>query len=310
MVRYALMGILLLLGACDTGLIRHKNKVYLEKVSYSNLPGWDKDDTRHAFKSFLNSCQKIKTTSTCSQDSAIYLDCGAMKDICEKAPQQSLSLSETKGFFEKYFYPYKISDPQTGEIGTFTGYYQPFFKGSRARTSYFSAPIYSHPTDLTNGSTYLTRKQIEDSGLNGRANVLYWTHPVDLFDLQTQGSGVLQLENGQQVQVGYAGNNGHEFQSVTTEIKKRGYSPSFTAQGVLGWLKQQNPQIAREIMQTNPRYIFYQENSEGPFGALGVVLTPQRSLAVDESYIPLGAPIFLSTTAQGHPFQKLMMTQD
>ncbi|MBN2676337.1 MAG: MltA domain-containing protein, partial [Alphaproteobacteria bacterium] len=117
-------------------------------------------------------------------------------------------------------------------------------------------------------------------------------------------------ENGQQVQVGYAGNNGHEFQSVTTEIKKRGYSPSFTAQGVLGWLKQQNPQIAREIMQTNPRYIFYQENSEGPFGALGVVLTPQRSLAVDESYIPLGAPIFLSTTAQGHPFQKLMMTQD
>ena len=34
----------------------------------------------------------------------------------------------------------------------------------------------------------------------------------------------------------------------------------------------------------------------GPPGALGMPLTAERSIAVDPRYIPLGAPVFLSTT--------------
>ena len=314
MLRYALIGVLLLLGACDTGLIRHKQKVRLEKVSYFTLPGWDKDDSRHALLAFSKTCEKFKTSSRCSQDSAIYLDCDALREICFKLPSDIRSLSKqgAKVFFESNFHPYKVSDYSAGEIGMFTGYYQPAFKGSRVKQGLYQTPIYSKPTDLVSGKPYLTRSQIENSGLNGRASVLYWTHPVDLFDLQIQGSGVLELPNGKKIQVGYAGNNGHEFKSVSLEMKRRGIRPSegFTAQGVLKWLKR-NPVQARTIMQTNPRYIFYKENQKGgPIGSLGVVLTAQRSLAVDESYIPLGAPLYLSTTAKGYAFQKLMMAQD
>lgn len=47
-------------------------------------------------------------------------------------------------------------------------------------------------------------------------------------------------------------------------------------------------------------------------GALGVALTPRRSIAVDPRYIPLGAPVFLSTTWPNSdaPLARLMFAQD
>jgi membrane-bound lytic murein transglycosylase A len=50
----------------------------------------------------------------------------------------------------------------------------------------------------------------------------------------------------------------------------------------------------------------------GPKGALGVPLTPTRSVAVDPAFIPLGAPLFLVTTEAGSevPMRRLMMAQD
>ncbi len=52
--------------------------------------------------------------------------------------------------------------------------------------------------------------------------------------------------------------------------------------------------------------------SSGPVGALGVPLTPRRSIAVDPRHIPLGAPVFLSTTWPNSeaPLARLMLAQD
>ena len=77
------------------------------------------------------------------------------------------------------------------------------------------------------------------------------------------------------------------------------------------WLLK-NPEKARELMAENPRYIFFKINeSEGPFGALGVPLTPKRSLAVDTNYIALGVPLWLDTVdADGNKIQQLMTAQD
>ncbi|MEA5097573.1 MAG: 3D domain-containing protein, partial [Burkholderiaceae bacterium] len=51
---------------------------------------------------------------------------------------------------------------------------------------------------------------------------------------------------------------------------------------------------------------------QGPKGALGVPLTPRRSIAVDPEYVPLGAPVFLSTTQPGNvqPLNRLVFAQD
>ncbi len=304
----------LLLTACDWGE-RLGEKVRLNPVSFEELSGWEKDDSRHALVAFSRSCQKLVSYNGCEkQDSAIYLDCDAIKEICLKMPAnvKRISKYKAKEFFEDNFTPYEVSDYSKGKIGMFTGYYQPSFKGSKNRTSQYNTPIYSRPTNLVNGRPYLTRAQIENNGLAGKSKILYWTNPVDLFDLQIQGSGILKLQNGKSIQLGYAGNNGYTFKSVSTEMKRRGMRPKdgFTAQGVLAFLKKQNPTVLKQLLQTNPRYIFYKENGVGPIGSLGVVLTPQRSLAVDPTYVPLGTPIFLNTSAKGYAFKKLMMAQD
>lgn len=69
-------------------------------------------------------------------------------------------------------------------------------------------------------------------------------------------------------------------------------------QGIKAWARA-NPGRVDEMLNINPRYVFFNENpgnSDGPIGKLGVPLTAERSIAVDPGYIPLGAPVFLSTT--------------
>jgi len=47
---------------------------------------------------------------------------------------------------------------------------------------------------------------------------------------------------------------------------------------VRAWMRQ-NPEKAKAIRQQNPAYVFFKEhNGEGPIGAQGAVLTPERSL--------------------------------
>ena len=77
------------------------------------------------------------------------------------------------------------------------------------------------------------------------------------------------------------------------------------------WLKN-NPQIAKINMAENPRYIFHKiSDADGPVGALGVSLTPGRSLAVDNSVIPLGAFLWLETTGpEQEKIEKLVIAQD
>ena len=87
-------------------------------------------------------------------------------------------------------------------------------------------------------------------------------------------------------------------------------------QTIRAWLNA-HPGEAAEVMNQNPSYVFFREiigvrPEDGPPGALGAPLTPGRSIAVDRSFIPLGAPLWLDTTdpVTGSRLQRLMMAQD
>jgi len=88
-------------------------------------------------------------------------------------------------------------------------------------------------------------------------------------------------------------------------------------QGIKQWARA-NPTRLSELLNANPRYVFFSEqaikggDSEGPNGALAVPLTAERSIAVDPRHVPLGAPVFLSTTRPltNTPLQRLMLAQD
>jgi membrane-bound lytic murein transglycosylase A len=83
-------------------------------------------------------------------------------------------------------------------------------------------------------------------------------------------------------------------------------------QGIQAWLRA-HPKRAREIMNRNPRYIFFRQvRANGPIGSQGVALTSRRSLAIDVRYIPFGAPVWLYGTWPGgkRPLRRLVIAQD
>ncbi|MDH3658972.1 MAG: MltA domain-containing protein, partial [Alphaproteobacteria bacterium] len=143
---------------------------------------------------------------------------------------------------------------------------------------------------------------------------------IDKFFLQIQGSGQVRLDDGTLLRVGYADQNGLPYRAIGRDLIEIGaLTPeNVSLQSIRKWL-QDNPRRARKIMARNKSYIFFQENTEldpsdGPLGAQNVPLTAGRSLAVDPRHIPLGAPIWLDTTAPWpdgeQPLRRLMIAQD
>jgi membrane-bound lytic murein transglycosylase A len=73
----------------------------------------------------------------------------------------------------------------------------------------------------------------------------------------------------------------------------------------------------QQLLWSNPRYTFFQEQplsdfdaAAGPKGAQGVALTAGRSIAVDPSSIPYGTPVWLASRGGAATLQKLVLAQD
>ena len=147
--------------------------------------------------------------------------------------------------------------------------------------------------------------------------------PVDLFFLQIQGSGRVQLPSGEVVRVGYADQNGQPYKSIGRYLVEQGELKLEDAsmQGIKAW-GAAHPSKLGALLDQNPSYVFFRElpstatgngsDADGPVGALGVALTPERSIAVDPRFIPLGAPVFLATTWPGsaRALARLVLAQD
>jgi membrane-bound lytic murein transglycosylase A len=162
---------------------------------------------------------------------------------------------------------------------------------------------------------YYTRAEIE-AGKGDAPILAYAEDATDLFFMHIQGSGRVLLPDGRRLPFGFADKNGYPYQSIGTWLIKNGELKSHQAskQGIQNWIKQ-NPSRAQSTFNVNPSYIFFAQKPDenaGPFGALGVALTPEYSIAVDRHYVTLGAPVLLSTTmpSSTEPLNRLMVAQD
>ena len=128
------------------------------------------------------------------------------------------------------------------------------------------------------------------------------------------------MPSGETVRVGYADQNGRPYRAIGKDLIENGAIPreQMSMQAIRAWLDA-NPGQAPGMMARNPSYVFFTELKDlaaasGPLGAQGVPLTPGRSLAVDRKFLPLGAPLWVDTTApepQGErPLRRLMVAQD
>jgi membrane-bound lytic murein transglycosylase A len=298
-------------------------------VSFDALPGWQQDDLREAWPAFMNSCttlvRKPEWTNACTAARGVNPTDG----------------SAIRQFFEQMFVPNQVRAADGADTGLITGYYEAMLHGARKRGGAFQTPLYRVPDDLITvdlGSVYpelknmrlrgrlvgkkvvpySTRAEIESAQLPGK-ELLWVDDPVEAFFLEVQGSGRVQLaDTGDTVRVAYADQNGHPYKAIGRWLVEHGEmtAAQASAQSIKAWIIA-NPTRRQELFNANPSFIFFREERladprVGPKGALGVPLTPSRSVAVDPAFLPLGAPVYLSTTRPGGevPLQRLMMGQD
>lgn len=292
------------------------------------LPDWQATDLQAAWGAFLQSCRTLKNKQN-------------WQSVCVRANELTQPDSATiRAFFEQSFTPYQVFNPDGTSQGLITGYYEPKLFGSRVRTDRFRYPLYAVPDDLLTIDLNELYPQLKDLRLRGRVQgkrvvpyynraeidngkavlqgrELFWVdNAVELFFLQIQGSGRIELPDGSLVKVGYAEQNGHPYISIGKKLIEMGELKAEEAsmQSIKLWAER-HPDKLDALLAQNPSYVFFRELPSGlsaPLGALGVPLTAAYSIAVDARTIPLGAPVFLSTTYPNtaEPLNRLMLAQD
>jgi membrane-bound lytic murein transglycosylase A len=145
---------------------------------------------------------------------------------------------------------------------------------------------------------YPTRGQIRRiDDFNTLAPPVAWLKDeVDLLVLQIQGSGKVQVDDGDVLHIQFETSNGQPYRSIGRRLIDQGRIAvqDMSMQAIRSYLQQHPDQLA-EILDHNPRYIFFRKADGGPRGSLGVPLTPMRSLAVDHGLFPSAALAFFST---------------
>jgi membrane-bound lytic murein transglycosylase A len=297
-------------------------------ASFADLPGWAEDDQREAWSAFNTSCNVLGRRAQWAEACAIARGVDAS------------DLAAVRSFFESNFVPNLVRAADGSQSGLITGYYEALLRGSRTKSDIYQTPLYKVPDDLLTIDLSSVYPQLKNMRLRGRVvgrkvvpydareqidsgklagNELLWVDdPVEAFFLEVQGSGRVELDDGETVRISYADQNGHPYKAIGRWLVEQGELPAnqVSAQSIKAWI-QANPQRRQELFNANPSFIFFREErlpdpSVGPKGALGVPLTPARSVAIDPSFLPLGAPIYLATTEAGSevPMRRLVMGQD
>ncbi|HEY0663655.1 MAG TPA: MltA domain-containing protein, partial [Thiobacillaceae bacterium] len=220
----------------------------LRPVDWSAVAFWQEDAVKDVWPALLRSCATLGKQT-------------AWQAVCaEAAAMPAPDDATARAFFEQRFLPWQASQEDGSVEGMVTGYYEPLLKGARVRTARARYPLYAAPDDLITVDLasvypelknlrlrgklvgnklvpYPTRKDIEAA--NGfRGKPIAWAEdPVDLFFLQIQGSGRIELPDGSHMRVGYADQNGHPYQSIGKLLVERGELKLEQAsmQGIKDW---------------------------------------------------------------------------
>ena len=315
-------------------------EIQLTAASYQELPGWGQDDLAAVLPAWRRSCARLARLDPETPLGALAIG-GTARDwstVCSGVLAAPADTAAMQALIEEQLQPFRVSAGSQPE-GLFTGYYEPIFAGARTPSDKFKIPLHAVPPDLVEVSLgdfdpeltgrrlvgqvvdgrlqpYHRRGDIQNGAIDGKNAELFWmSDPLEAFILHIQGSGIIETPDGEVVRVGFANHNGFDYVSVGKWLIAAGELPPHQAdfEDIRNWMDT-NPDRAAEILAINERYIFFRELSgEGPIGASGEVLTPERSLAVDTNLLPLGIPVWLDAE---HPdpaqnrLRRLMVAQD
>ncbi len=270
------------------------------------LPGWKTEDPIAALSALMISCRATRDAD--------------LKALCARAQGLNGADAQTvRTFFEANF---RI-EPVKG-TGLLTGYYSPEYQARPSADAEFSAPLRARPNDLLildlasldedpaakrqvgriqqgRFEAYPDRAEIEQAGLG---DPILWMRPEDLFFLQIQGSGSAQLPDGQRYRLVYEASNGRPFVGIAKTLREQGLLPDngTSAEAIRQWLSANRGAKADQVMQTNPRYVYFTlgpDDGTEPMGAAALTLIAGRAVAIDPTqhrygdllWIDAGAPV-------------------
>ena len=280
-------------------------------VRYSELPGWGQDRLHEAWNAWVRGCERPAPGHAA---------------LCTEVRQLSIATAaEQQAWVMRRFQPYRVTEAD-GSVpgGLLTGYYEPIMSASRLPSATHRVPLYAPPVGLRSGQTWYSRQEIDtlpaaQAALSGRA-IAWLADPIDALILQIQGSGRLKITEPdgreRQVRLAFAGHNGHPYQSVGRWLLDQRAIREASWDSIKAWATQ-NPGRLNELLWSNPRTVFFREETLsdfdarfGPRGAQGVPLTPGRSIAVDPQSIPYGTPVWLATQGPTTSLNQLVLAQD
>ncbi len=141
---------------------------------------------------------------------------------------------------------------------------------------------------------YYSRKEIdEERRLADQGLELAWLDPIDCFFLQIQGSGVVNLENGMRLRVGYAAQNGHPYVAIGKFMYDVIPPQKMSMQAIRRHLKTLSPDELQEMLNRNPSYVFFRTLPGDPVTYFGTEVVDGRTIATDTRFFPKGALAYL-----------------
>lgn len=230
----------------------------------------------------------------------------AFADIIESDP----SPIELDRLIRENFTAYKAKGRKStpGRI-LLTGYYEPVFEGSLTYGEPFIYPLYRVPKSLVirknkkSGKTeigrissdgtftrFWSRKEIESTNKLSGNELVYLKDPLDAYLLHVQGSGRVRLPDHSVRSLHFDSSNGLDYYSLGKLLvdEQRMTLEEVSVPSIRTYFTN-HPEEMTRMLHHNPRYIFFKwGDNNGPRGSLGEILTPGRSVAVDQTIFPAG----------------------
>lgn len=311
----------------------------LQPARFEDVPDWTSVDLAPALTAFRRACD-----GRAQRDPSAALPGGGRYGgtVAGWAPACAAAGSVAPGgeraFFEANFIPYEVRG--TGEA-RLTAYFEPIVQARHTPDDVYSAPLLRKPGDMVTVDVAAFAEAYDDNTLRGaprrltgqlvgtnvapypkrdsitpyQGQAFAYANPVDVYNLQIQGSGRLAYEDGTQERAAFAAQNGYRWRSALGALRDSGQLPTASWDAFRSWSATNGPQATQQALNADPSYVFFNEEhiddpSAGPRGAAGVNLTPMGSIAVDPAYHPYGALIFVDGAYNGAPFRHLLVAQD
>ncbi|MBC8413458.1 MltA domain-containing protein [bacterium] len=333
--------------SCKSFVLREEAVPLLRQMSLNEVSSYewpdniDIDSLREALNRSISYYSRLPLTSIFNYGAHVYT-AGEMisslrlfLDIIENH-----SGKERRTLLAEKFYFFESINEGGGAL--FTGYYEPVLYGSREQTVQHNEPLYNTPDDLVTANLgefslkwkdehivgkiingrfepYDSREEIVyQRSLQGRAKPIAYVDGIELFFLQIQGSGLVNMQDGTVIRVNYAQKNGHPYSSIGKVLMQEIGPENMSMQAIKNYLWS-HPEKVRDILSYNQSYVFFRELSEGPLGNIEVPLTPGHSIAMDWRIIPKGGlafihtqlPVFEGSRPSGHQeLKRFVMVQD